>query len=303
MKLSVNKRSRTAKQRAHSWVHLLYWALEKVTERSDIKQAWSYVDEDYARLDFNSESNLSLKELHKIEDLANKRIWDSIEIDISEKTMEEAMKEWAKAFFDEKYWEKVRVINIPWVDIQLCGWTHSKNTADIWAFKIISQDAVSSGIKRISIITWPKVAKNAQEQEIYIWKISESLDCAPAQIIEKTTKLNKDLEQKNAELENLKLNSIKSELEKVEKLNWKFDYAISGEDFKWIDFKDLVKKTREILQGNILIYNKQGNFAIIWNQEFSAKNFAKAQSLKWGGNDAMVQWKDPKIFEIIENLK
>lgn len=303
MKLKVDKISRKAKQRAHTWVHLLYGALEKVTKREDIKQAWSYVDEDYGRLDFNADSPLSVQELEDIENLVNQRISQTIEIDISEHTMEEAIEKWAKAFFDEKYGEKVRVIDIPNADIQLCGWTHSSNTSQIWAFKILSQDAVSSGIKRISIITWPKVAKQAQELEKYIWKIASSLDCAPAQIMEKTAKLNKDLEQKKSELENLKLNSIKSELEKVQKLNWDFDYVISGEDFNWIDFKDLVKSSKEILQWKILIYNKQGNFAIIWNQEFSAKNFAQAQSLKWGGNEALVQWKDSKILEIIENLK
>ncbi len=298
MKLSVDKSSRYAKMRAHTWIHLLYGALEKVTGRSDIKQAGSFVDEDYGRLDFNADKPLSNKQLKQIEDIVNNYIKQAIDVDIFESSMEEAIEKWAKAFFDEKYGDKVRVINIPWADIQLCGWTHISNTSYIWAFKIETQEAVASWIKRISILTWPKVALKAMEQEKYIENIAESIDCAPAQILQKLEKVQKEASAYKSELENMKESMIVWNLKKLEKLDWKFDYQIALEDFDGIDFKTLVQKVRSNLDWNILIYAQQWNFAIIAT-DFSAKEFAQEKGLKWWWNDNMVQWKDPKILEIL----
>lgn len=298
MKLIVDKAQRYAKMRAHTGVHLLYGALEKVLNRKDIKQAGSYVDEDYGRLDFNADKPLTNQQIREIEKLVNNWIKQAIEVKIIETSLDEAIKIWAKAFFDEKYWEKVRVINIPKADIQLCGWTHSPSTNFIWAFKIIWQEAVSSWIRRITIITWPKVAEYAMEKETYLYNIAEKLDCAPAQILEKIEKIQKESISYKNELEKLKESMIVSKIEKLEKTWWKFDYIISAEDFEWIDFKTLVQKVRSTLKWNILIYSKQWNFAII-TETFSAKEFAKENNLRWGWNDNMVQWKDLKILDIL----
>ena len=299
MKLKVNKAQRYAKMRAHTGVHLLYWALEKVLNRNDIKQAGSYVDEDYGRLDFNVDKPLTADQIQAVENLVNEWIYQAIPVEILETSLDEAIKQGAKAFFDEKYWETVRVIKIPWADIQLCGWTHSPNTNFIGAFKIIWQEAVASGIKRISIYTWPKVAKFAQEKENYIYQVAEKLDSAPAQILQKVEKLEKELNKYKQEIENLKTAMISSKLRSLEKQSWDFDYVIALENFNWIDFKTLVQKVRENLEGKILVYSKAWNFAIISDGSFSAKEFAKEKWLRWGWNDTMVQWRDEKILTII----
>lgn len=298
MKLSVDKASRYAKMRAHTWVHLLYGAIEKITQREDIKQAGSFVDEDYGRLDFNADKPLSNKQLKQIEELANTWIKQAIDVNIFESSMEEAIEKWAKAFFDEKYGEKVRVINIPWADIQLCWWTHIENTSYIWAFKIDTQEAVASWIKRISILTWPKVALDNIQKQAYIEDIAKNIDCAPAQILQKIEKIQKESSSYKSELENMKESMIVWKLKNIEKTWWKFDYNIVLEDFEGIDFKTLVQKVRSNLSWNILVYSKQWNFAII-TESFSAKDFAQENKLKWWWNDNMVQWKDPKILEIL----
>ena len=299
MKIIVNKAQRYAKMRAHTGVHLMYGALEKVTWRTDIKQAGSYVDEDYGRLDFSADKPLTTEQIRQVEQLVNQWIYEAIPVEIFETSLDEAVKEWAKAFFDEKYGEKVRVIKIPGADIQLCGWTHSPNTNFIGAFKIVSQEAVSSGVRRLVMVTWPKVANFAQEKEQFIYQIAEKLDSAPAQILQKVEKLEKELEKYKAEVDNLKTAMIWTQLSKLEKQEWQFDYVVSLEDFSWIDFKTLVQKVRENLEGKILIYSKAWNFAIISDGSFSAKEFAKEKWLRWGWNDAMVQWRDEKILEII----
>jgi len=299
MKLVVNKEQRYAKMRAHTGIHLLYWALEKVTWRTDIRQAGSYVDEDYGRLDFNSDKLLDYKQLKQIEELVNKWIYEAIPVEIFETTLDDAISQWAKAFFGEKYWKKVRVVKIPWIDIQLCGWTHSPDTSFIGAFKILSQEAVASWIKRISILTWSKVAKFTREKEDYINEIAQKIDSAPAWILQKIEKLQKELEQSKSELENLKTALVVWKLQKIEKQNWQFDYVVCLEKFEWIDFKTLVHKVRSSLKWKILVYSKKWNFAIISDGSFSAKDFVKEKWLRWGWNDNIVQWQDIKILELI----
>ena len=299
MKLVVNKPQRYAKMRAHTGVHLLYGALEKVLNRNDIKQAGSYVDEDYWRLDFNADKPLTNEQIKQVEDLVNNWIYQAIPVEIFETTLDEAIKKWAKAFFDEKYWEKVRVINIPWADIQLCGWTHSPNTSFLWAFKIIWQEAVASWIKRIIILTGPKVAKFAQEKENELLQISKTLECSPAQINQKITKIKKESENLKSELESIKQKIIENKLSNITPSEWQFKYKIKLEDFEWVNFKELVNMAKNKLSWSMIVYSEQWNFAIVSDGSFSAKEFAKESNLRWGGNDNIVQWRDPKILELI----
>jgi len=300
MKLKVNKAQRYAKMRAHTGIHLMYGAMEKILNRTDIKQAGSYVDEDYWRLDFSADKPLTQKQIQDIENLVNKWIYESIDVEIFETSLDNAVKQWAKAFFDEKYWEKVRVIKIPWADIQLCGGTHAPNTNFLWAFKIISQESVASWIRRLIILTWPKVAQFAQEKETFINQIAEKLDSSPSQILPKIEKLEKEINKYKSEVENLKSAMIWTELSKLSKQEGQFNYIINLEDFNWIDFKTLVQKVRENLEWNIIVYSKAWNFAIISDGSFSAKEFAKEKWLRWWGSDTMVQWRDPKILDIIQ---
>ena len=302
MKLKVNKAQRYAKMRAHTGVHLLYGALEKVTGRKDIKQAGSFVDEDYGRLDFNADKPLTLEQIREIENLVNDWIYQAIDVEIFETSLEDAISKWAKAFFDEKYWEKVRVINIPGADIELCGGTHSPNTAFVGAFKIISQEAVASGIKRLVIVTGPKVAKFAQEKEDYLYQIAKKLDAAPAQVLQKVEKIQKELQTSSEEVKQLKHALLEWKLKTIKPLNWQFAYIINADEFEWIDFKSLVQAARQYLKGSMIIFNKNWNFAIISDGSFSAKEFAKEKGLKWGGPDAIVQWRDEKILEVIMRL-
>ncbi len=300
MKLKVNKQQRYAKMRAHTWIHLLFWALEKITWRTDIKQAGSYVDIDYWRLDFNSDKPLNQSTIQQIEKLVNNWIKEAINIDIFETSLDEAIKSGAKAFFDEKYWKKVRIIKIQWADVELCGWTHSPNTSFLWAFKIISQDAVSSGIKRLVISTWPKVAEHSIEQENYINQIAQNLDSSPAQIIEKLWKNKKELENLKNELNKIKEWLINSKLKSLKKQNWDFEYIVKLEDFEGIDFKTLIQKIRTTFtNSNIIIYSQEWNFAIISNNNFSVKEFAKENWLKWWWSDSIFQWRDKKILDLI----
>jgi len=111
------------------------------------------VQSDYLRFDFSHFSKVSSEELQQIEDFVNTRIADKLPlVENREMPYQDAINEGVIALFGEKYGDKVRAIRFG-KSMELCGGTHVGNTADIWHFKIISEGAVASGIRRIEAIT------------------------------------------------------------------------------------------------------------------------------------------------------
>ena len=141
MKLSIDMDQRYAKMRAHTATHLLHAELAKIFPNT--KQAWSLVDLDLLRFDFYANSLLTGEQIKQIENNVNQIIYNAFPVDLIETSFEEWVKLWAKAFFEEKYWDEVRVIRIhEWdenISVELCWWTHVNNTREIWAFAIISR--------------------------------------------------------------------------------------------------------------------------------------------------------------------
>lgn len=300
MKLIVNKKNRIAKMRAHTATHLLHAELTKIIENT--KQAGSLVDDDYIRFDFNTNKPLTFKQIENIEKNINQLIFDDIKIEIQEMNIDEAMKIWAKAFFEDKYGSIVRVVKI-WGNIstELCWWTHVNSTSHIWAFKIIWQEAVASWIKRIIAITWPKVWEELIRKTEYLNQIANSIDSSEKQIIEKLNKIIKEKQDINQKLESIQDKLISNELKELHSsTNYKLDnieaIKIDWDKFKWINFKEIINKAKEIFDDSFLIYNEEWNFAIKHTQ---AKKLYQQKWLKWWWKDDFIQWRDPKILKLI----
>ncbi|KAF9676217.1 hypothetical protein SADUNF_Sadunf09G0115500 [Salix dunnii] len=135
----------------HTATHLLQSALKKVIGQ-ETSQAGSLVAFDRLRFDFNFHRPLLDGELEEIENLINGWIGDGTLLQTKVMSLDDAKESGAIAMFGEKYGEQVRVVEVPGVSMELCGGTHVSNTSEIRAFKIISEQGIASGIRRIEAV-------------------------------------------------------------------------------------------------------------------------------------------------------
>ena len=170
----VNAAERFRSECNHSATHLMHQALREILG-THVEQKGSMVQGAGLRFDFSHFSKLSPEEIEAVETFVNTRINQKIELEEKRSVpVAEAMKSGAMALFGEKYGDAVRTIRFG-DSIELCGGTHVKNTADIWSFKIVSESAVASGIRRIEAITGEAVQTFFDAQEQMLKRINESL--------------------------------------------------------------------------------------------------------------------------------
>ncbi len=302
MKLIVEQCQRYAKMRAHTATHLLHTELGKIFKTT--KQAGSLVDQDYLRFDFNADRLLTPEEIRDIEKNINQIIYDAYTVDVHEMSFDEATKTWAKAFFEDKYGDKVRVVKVfnhtnEIVSIELCGWTHVGNTKDIWCFAVVSQEAVASWIKRISAVVWPRVSTRIHEvQEILDVTIEKLWIKTHTQLADKLEKTLKEYDEMKSKLESFESMMIVQALQtKDAKSDKHFDKIINISSD--LNFKNIFPATKGIFKDeNILIFNDEGNFLLLAGKWTSAKTLAQELWLKWWWNDAMVQGRDENVLKL-----
>ena len=153
LKVDINKRKNTANN--HTATHILHYSLRKVLG-DHVKQSGSLVTPDRLRFDFTHFSQVTDDELTSIVEIANKRIRENYLIKTKEMSMDEASKSGATALFEEKYGDKVRVVSMGDFSKELCGGTHAKQSGDIGTFKILSEEGIASGVRRIEAVTGAK---------------------------------------------------------------------------------------------------------------------------------------------------
>ncbi len=205
----------------HSATHLLHSALKEVLG-SHISQKGSLVNEKALRFDFSHFSKISIDELNKVSDIVNKKIFENIPVEIIQDVpIKKAKDMGATALFGEKYGDKVRVVTIDKdFSIELCGGTHVKNTSEIGLFKIISENSISSGVRRIEAVTSLEYNKLMIKQSDELSSIKELLKTKDVfDSIKKLIDKNKSLEKEITKFDETRKRSIKNDLLKnIEKV-------------------------------------------------------------------------------------
>lgn len=212
-KASVDEKQRRRTESNHTATHLLHQALREVLG-DHVEQKGSAVHSKYLRFDFSHFSKMTPEELHDVENFVNARIEGKLELQEQRNIpMEMAIKEGAMALFGEKYGDTVRTVRYG-KSFELCGGTHVKNTGDIWYFKIISESAVASGVRRIEAITNDAVKDYYEEHDRAFYKIRGLLNNAqePVKAIQSLQSENADLKKQVENLLKEKAKNLKGHL-------------------------------------------------------------------------------------------
>ncbi|KAF2955051.1 alanine--tRNA ligase [Marinitoga sp. 38H-ov] len=316
--LSINKERRNNIRKNHTATHLLHKALREVLG-DHVKQAGSLVTNDKLRFDFTHFKSLSKKDIEEIEKIVNEKILENLKVDTEIKSLEEAKNENAMALFEEKYGNEVRVVKISNFSAELCGGTHVSYTGEIGLFKIITETAVSAGVRRIEAITGFKSLEYLNSLENEIITISEILEVTKENIPSKINSMIdkiKDLEKEVKKLQE-KMTSQSIDLSNVKEIE---GVKVFLKTFENVD-QSVLRNTADIVEnklsdGIIILFNKgenKVNFIVKVTKEligkYHAGNIARkiAKALGGGGGGrpdfAQAGGKDlSKINDVINNI-
>ncbi len=201
--LTVDKQRRLDTARNHTATHLLHRALRQVLGEH-AQQKGSLVEPERLRFDFSHLAAVTEEELCEIENLVNEAIWSMHDVSKVVKSLDEARDMGAVALFGEKYGDQVRVVSVGDISMELCGGTHVNNTGEIGLFKLLSEGSVGSGLRRIEAVTGRYALDyfNAVEKELK--SIAAVLRVTPTDAVKRVEQLNKNLREKDKEIETLK---------------------------------------------------------------------------------------------------
>ena len=207
--LTVDESLRKATCRNHSATHLCQKALKEVLG-AHVEQKGSYVDPHRLRFDFSHFQAMTAEELSKVEDMVNEKIAEAIPVVTEVMSLDEAKKTGAMALFDEKYGEKVRVVEMGEFSKELCGGTHVKNTADIKNFKILSESGVAAGVRRIEALTGDNVITYYRGLEKEVLEAASLLKTGKDDLLNKISALQTELKEAHAQIDALKSEAAKN---------------------------------------------------------------------------------------------
>ena len=177
----VDENRRNAIRRAHSATHVLHHALQSKLGKH-AQQQGSKVDADWLRFDFSHQDSLSDEDLREIEGIANSRIAQGASITWETVPLARARELGAMMLFGEKYPDPVRMVSMGDFSRELCGGTHASNTAEIGTLEVLSDESVSSGVRRITALTGSKALEYRQKIEAQAAAASEKLGCSIDQL-------------------------------------------------------------------------------------------------------------------------
>jgi alanyl-tRNA synthetase len=193
-------KNRNASRKNHTATHLLQWVLQEVLGKS-VAQQGSLVGPDYLRFDFTYPKAPSAKQLKKVEDLVREKIAADLPVTCLVMPKDQAQKLGAMALFGEKYGNEVRVVAIgaenkdglgEAFSREFCGGTHVDRIGSIGGFKIIKEESISAGVRRITALTGSGLAGFLEQRSEIIDELSETLKVPAEKLLGRVERLIKD---------------------------------------------------------------------------------------------------------------
>ena len=307
----------------HSSLHLLQAALKKVLG-DHIAQAGSYNCPDYGRFDFTHFEKPTDEQLHEVERIVNEEINKDLPVTTEVLSIDEARKTGATALFDEKYGDYVRVVSMGDFSKEFCGGTHVANTGDLGSFRIVSEESVGSGVRRITCETKMKSYDSFKREEDYLneaaamfkMKNWEGLHERIQKLMDENASLKK---QVNEAVNKAMASEADSYLSRKEEINGLSTLFLSLKDTDTKGLKELAETLRNKMNGGIVFVADENNGKVTFvtacgkdaiTKGFRAGDLVKKAAVICGGNGggrpdmAQAGGRDvAKIAEAIEAVK
>ncbi|HEM4049289.1 alanine--tRNA ligase [Streptococcus suis] len=172
--LEIETKRRKGVEKNHTATHLLHAALHNIIGEH-ATQAGSLNEQDFLRFDFTHFEAVTAEELRRIEEEVNEQIWNAIPVVTVETDIDTAKEMGAMALFGEKYGKEVRVVTIGDYSVELCGGTHVGNTAEIGIFKILKEEGIGSGTRRIIAVTGREAFLAYRDQEDVLKEVAATI--------------------------------------------------------------------------------------------------------------------------------
>ena len=267
--LKVEELRRKKIMRNHSSVHLLQRALTDVLG-DHIAQHGSYVNDEYSHFDFNHYQKVSGEELAEVERKVNEWIAEGIECETKVLPIEEAKKIGAKALFDDKYGDVVRVVCFSDVSREFCGGTHVSNSADIGVFAIEYEESVAAGIRRIQARTSSGAYELLKRRESVLSRVRDQVGVAsyndvPTRIntiLKEKDEMKKANESLSDKLAYLSSQSLKDSFEEVNGLHILVKYLKGNKRDSLLSLSDNLKASFENYL-IVLVGEENGGYPIV----------------------------------------
>jgi len=262
-----------------------------------VQQQGSMVSPERLRFDFTHFAGLEQMQLDEAEHLVNRKIMDNLPVADEHMKLAEAQKTGAMALFGEKYGEEVRVISCGDFSKELCGGTHVKNSGELGLFRIIKEEAIASGVRRIEAVAGEAAYKLVKQDELLVAEIQDRLKANREDIVKK---LNSQIEELKA-LEKARKDAARlqqgslveglvKEVKKVEDVQLLVKLL---EGFSQADMREMADKLRIKLPGGIIVLasTDDGKFGftvavgdeLVKAKKYSAGDIAKKIAAATGG--------------------
>jgi alanyl-tRNA synthetase len=316
----IDVERRNAIRKNHTATHILHKVLKEVLGEW-VRQEGSLVDETHFRFDFTHPKPLEEEEIKLIEEKVNKAITRGMEVKTEVLPYKEAIEKGATALFTEEYGETVRMVSVGDFSKELCGGTHLKNTIEAGLFKITSETAVASGVRRIEGVTGFSAYRWIRETENLIQEMEFILDTDRKSLPRRIEKITALVKEQKRQIEKMERHAAESQFEdllkSVSKIG-KYDYIAAELEGSRESLRKLSEKLRKRIPkiAGLLVSKIDASvFAVVFVGEALKAKLPASELMKkvikivhggGGGNEERAEGggaKPEKIPEMIKKFK